>query len=326
MKSKIGIVGGSGYIGSSIARYLLNNFDVRILDVVPPPRDLEGKVEYVFCDIRKREDVEKGLNDLDFVIHTAIIQIPLINEQKRLGYEVNIIGTQNVCETVEKTPSIKGMILASSWHTMGEKELNGVIDEEFGYRPDKVEERAKLYAISKIAQECIVRFYAEMSNKIFVIVRMGTVLGENMPKGTAASIFIERGLRGESITPFKHSMYRPMLYVDINDVCRVYERIILKIIDGELTKSTIFNVYYPEPITILELAEIIRDTIIKLTNGRIKPNIEIIDQGKPLLFTKDDKDKIKVNITKLLSFLSIGKLISPRESIERIVKGKLSTQ
>jgi hypothetical protein len=35
--------------------------------------------------------------------------------------------------------------------------LEGVVDEEFGYRPDKVEERAKIYALSKVCQESVVR-------------------------------------------------------------------------------------------------------------------------------------------------------------------------
>jgi len=39
----------------------------------------------------------------------------------------------------------------------------------------------------------------------------------------------------------------------------------------------VLNFVYPEPITILELAEIVRDIIIKLTNGRRVPKIEIVD-------------------------------------------------
>jgi len=80
-------------------------------------------------------------------------------------------------------------------HTIGERELRGVIDEEFGFRPDKVEDRARLYALSKIAQESVVRFYDEVSEKIFGIVRMGTVLGMLMPEKTAANLFIENGLK-----------------------------------------------------------------------------------------------------------------------------------
>jgi nucleoside-diphosphate-sugar epimerase len=196
---KIGIIGGSGYVGYSLARHLSDNFVVKILDVKQPPKD-SREIEYAICDVRSIEEVRKSLRDADLVIHTAIIQIPLINEQKRLGYEVNVLGTQNVCEVVNENPRIKGMILASSWHTIGESGLEGVIDGEFGFRPDKVEERARLYALSKIAQESIVRFYDEMSEKIFGIIRMETVLGDGMPEKTAANIFIERALRGETIT------------------------------------------------------------------------------------------------------------------------------
>jgi len=59
--------------------------------------------------------------------------------------------THNICRAVAEEPNIKGMILAGSWHTIGERELSGIIDEEFGFRPDKVEDRTRLYALSKIA-------------------------------------------------------------------------------------------------------------------------------------------------------------------------------
>jgi len=328
MTYKIGIVGGSGYVGYSLAKHLSDNFVVKVLDVRQPPEIME-KIHYAFCDVRSLEEVRKSLEDVDFVIHTAIIQIPLINEQKRLGYEVNILGTQNVCKVVDENPRIKGMILASSWHTIGESGLEGVIDEEFGFRPDKVEERARLYALSKIAQESIVRFYDEMSEKIFGIIRMGTVLGDRMPEKTAANIFIERALRGETITPYKHSMYRPMLYVDIEDVCQAYERFTTKILNGEVKKggnslAHIVNVYYPSPITILELAQMVQKTVIKLTNGAIQPKVEIVDTGQKPLFREDDKNRVKVNIKKAIDFLGLSRLKSPEESIEEIVKKRLA--
>jgi len=300
---RIGIVGGSGFIGSSLAGHLSKSFRVKVLDVKELPESVRGKVDYAFCDVKDYEQIREGLRDVDLVIHTAIVQIPLINEQKKLGYEVNVIGTQNVCRAVDENPQMKGMILASSWHTIGESGLEGVIDEEFGFRPDRVEDRAKLYALSKIAQESIVRFYDEMSGKVFGIIRMGTVLGDGMPEKMAANIFIERALRGETITPYKHSMYRPMLYVDIGDVCLAYERFAIKILKGDVRKggnslAHIVNVYYPSPITILDLAQIVQRAMMKLTNNAIQPRIEIIDTGQKPLFREDDKNRIKVNIKK----------------------------
>lgn len=325
MKPKIGVVGGAGFVGKSLARHLSKEFEVKILDVKPIPEDLKRFVAHVHCDVRNYQEIANELNDVDLVIHTAIVQIPLINENKSLGYEVNVVGTQNVCRAVEENPNVKGMILAGSWHTIGEKQLKGIIDEEFGFRPDKVEDRARLYALSKIAQESIVRYYDEMSNKIYGIIRMGTILGEGMPEKTAANIFIDRGLRGEAITPFKHSMYRPMLYANINDICRAFEAFATKILDNKIKKSgnslaDIVNVYYPEPITILELAGIVEESILECAGGKSIPRVEIVDNGFPPLFTEKDKNRIKVDVGKAKQLLGLEKLTSPRESIREIVK------
>jgi nucleoside-diphosphate-sugar epimerase len=324
----IGITGGSGYIGSSLAKKLSDNYNITLIDVKPPKGPLPKNTSFLQCDITKEDQVRKATEKLNLIIHTAIIQIPTINEQKKLGYEVNVIGTQNICKATYENPNIRGLILSGSWHTIGEKELTGVIDEEFGFRPDKVEERARLYALSKMAQESIVRFYDEMTEKVFGIIRMGTVLGEGMPEKTAANIFIQNGIIGKALTPFKQSMYRPMLYVDVNDICEAYKRFATKILTNQVTKNGnsathIFNVYYPEPITILELAQITEQAYIEHSKGKIKPQINIIDNNQPSVFTKEDKFNIKVNAKKAMDFLEIKKLKSPKESIEEMVKERL---
>jgi len=65
---------------------------------------------------------------------------------------------------------------------------------------------------------------------------MGTELGEEK---TAANIFIERALKSETITPCKHSAYRPMLYVDIGGICLSYEKFATKILNGEGEKEEV---------------------------------------------------------------------------------------
>ncbi len=83
------------------------------------------------------------------------------------------------------------------------------------------------------------------------------------------------------------------------------------------------NIYWPEPITILELAEMIRDAIIKHSNGKIKPGIAIVDRGQPVLFTPEDKELIKVDVSKVKSFLGLERMTNPKETIEKLVKEKL---
>jgi nucleoside-diphosphate-sugar epimerase len=328
LKPTIGITGGTGYIGSSLASRLSKEFNIIAIDRKEPKNLLPKNVVFKKCDITKYEEISYAIKEADVVIHTSIIQIPAINDQRRIGYEVNVIGTQNICRSVEENPKTKGLILSGSWHTIGEKELKGVINEEFGFRPDKVEERARLYALSKMAQEAIVRFHDEMTDKIYGIIRMGTVLGEGMPEKTAANIFIENGLNGKPLTPFKQSMYRPMLYVDINDICMAYERFVKKILTEDTLKSKnsathIFNVYYPEPITIIELAKIAQESISKLTDGKVQPKIDVIDNKQPSMFQESDKELITVDAKKAIEFLQLDKLKSPQESMQEIIKSRL---
>jgi len=243
---------------------------------------------------------------------------------KEQAYEVNVLGTHNICEVVKETPETLGLILTGTWHVFGEREYKGTVDVSFGYRPDKVEERARLYVISKMLQEGIVRFYDSIVNqKTYTIIRLGTVLGENMPEKTAANLFITNGLNGKPLTPYKHTMHRPMLYLYIDDLCRVFGAYIDKIISGELVGSDsnggIYNLFYPKPITILELAETVKEAISKHTQGKIVPEIEIVDKNLPVLFNPDEKQTLNADISKTLSFFRIKGLKSPRETIFDIV-------
>jgi nucleoside-diphosphate-sugar epimerase len=322
------ITGGSGYIGSALSERLAKQFEVRILDT---KRARQGNAEFVPCDVRNCDEVERAISDTDLVIHAAIIQIPQINENKKLGYEVNILGTHNVCEAVQRSERCKGLILVSSWHTMGEREIVGLVDEKFGLRPDMVEERARAYALSKMGQEAIVRLYDESANadRVYGLIRIGTTLGENMPAMTAANIFINKALKGEALTPYEHSMHRPMLYVDIVDVCRAFKSYANGIISKRISQTGnsldhIANVYYPEPITIYELAENIRESVRKCSGGNIDPKITVMKTNEPEMFTCQSKQMMKFNLHRSKALLGLDRLTDPRDTIARIIRGRMT--
>lgn len=327
MTERVVVYGGAGYIGMAIARSLASRgFAVRVADINMPKSDAE--LEYFKCDVRSYEDVREAAEGCVAAVDTAIIQIPRINEEPRLGYEVNVLGIQNICEAVSRS-DCRGVILAGSWHVIGEVGIAGTVDEYFGYRPDKVEERARIYALSKVAQETIVRLYAAMRrDRVFGVVRMGTVLGEGMPAQTAASIFIERALAGEPLTPYRHSMHRPMLYIDVQDVSRAYLSFLERIIDGRAAGEEwwrlVFNLVYPKPMTVLELAEAIRDIVQEESGGRLRPGIHIIDRGVEELYSPSDKEKMRVDVSKAVAYLELGRLTSPQESIRRLIRGRMA--
>lgn len=319
---------GAGFVGSALAEHLSRCYDVVTFDVKSDPLLLRGiDVEHRTCDITRLDEVRDKVGKPKVVIHTAIIQIPAINEFREKAFGVNVLGTQNVCRVVKEIPETSGLILTGSWHVFGEREYGGVIDVSFGYRPDKVEDRAKLYVVSKMVQEGIVRFYDDMvREKAYNIIRLGTVLGDHMPEKAAANIFITNGLKGKPITPYQHSMHRPMLYVAIDDVCRVFYSRIKEIMDGEAgteaSERHIFNLFYPEPITILELAELVKEAVTLHTNGAVNPEVKVVDKGLPVLFGPENKLAMHTDVSDVKNFFGIERLKSPREAISEIVKGR----
>jgi len=99
-------------------------------------------------------------------------------------------------------------------------------------------------------------------------------------------------------------------------------------LNGEIHKecmrlSNVVNLYWPEPITILELARMVKDAVIKYSGGKIRPGIEVVDTGESTLFTPEDKDLIKVDVSKVKSFLGLERMTDPKETIEKLVKEKL---
>ena len=325
------VFGGAGYVGGAVAEFMKSESEVVVADVRPPRK--QG-IEFIRCDVRKPSEVETALSGATIALYFSVVQIPQINTEKRLGFDVNILGLQNVCELALTSSSLRGVILSGTWHVFGERGITGVVDESFGFRPDKVEERARIYALCKIVQESLMRLFDEMgsqSGKTYGVIRMGTVLGEGMPEPTAASLFIRNGLNGQPLTPYNNSMYRPMLYVDVLDVCKAYDNFAKRITNGKHFPQMsrlphIVNVVWPEPITILDLAELVKKVIKEQTKGRLDPTIQVKDTGLPAAFSPDDKSKFRIDSTKALSLLNMSALTSPRDSIARIVENYLLAQ
>jgi UDP-glucose 4-epimerase len=60
--------------------------------------------------------------------------------------------------------------------------------------------------------------------------------------------------------------------------------------------------------------------------GALEPRIEIVDQGLPSVFGAEDKYRFRVDVSRTLEFLGLERLISPRESIEYIVRRRLGKE
>ena len=328
MKStKIAIV-GCGFLGTSLAKYLKDFFSVTTFDVFPQPKLLQNyNIEHKICDITNFNQLQEKIETTSIIIHTVATNLANIPSNS-LAYDINIKGIQNVCETVSKNESIRGMILCSSWHVYGDQDISGDINEDYGYRPDKVEERAKIYALSKVIQDCIVRFFdKKQDEKIFGAFRLGTILDYNMRNDTAAGKFITKALAGDDVTPYKHSMNKPMFFVSMNDVCKSFK----SFIDYILTKDKknigdvdhIFNLAYPTPVKIIDLANSIIDSVKKNSNGKILPKLSIVDLGIEETDSQIVEKSAQIDISKIKECLNISSLTKPEDVIDQIIRSRL---
>ena len=331
MKStKIAIV-GCGFLGTSLAKYLKDFFSVTTFDVFPQPKLLQNyNIEHKICDVTNFNQLQEKIETTSIIVHTVATNLANIPSNS-LAYDINVRGTQNVCETVSKNESIRGMILCSSWHVYGDQNIFGEINEDYGYRPDQVEERAKIYVLSKVIQDCIVRFFGKKQDeKIFGIFRLGTILDYNMRDDTAAGKFIIKALAGDDVTPYKHSMNKPMFFVSMNDVCKSFK----SFIDYILTKDKknipkvdhTFNLMYPTSMKIIDLANSIIDSVKKNSNGKILPKLSIVDlgiEGIDSQIQHQARAMTQIDISKINEYLNISSLTKPEDVIDQIIRSRL---
>lgn len=118
--SKVLIFGGSGFLGTHLARRFTNErgMKVTIVDIHPPQFPVDG-VTYVEADVRVpiQIDVE---DPIDLVINTAAVhRVP--GHQDYEYYETNVNGAQNVTQFCERH-GVARLVFTSSISVYGSSE------------------------------------------------------------------------------------------------------------------------------------------------------------------------------------------------------------
>ena len=188
-KKRAVITGGAGFIGSHLARCLLDQgYEVDALDVVSPTQPLRG-VRYHSVDVRKAQSLEPFMATADVVYHfAAIVSVPECETKPQLSYETNFMGTLNVAEAIKKSGSSARLIFASSsavYSNLGREGLK--LSERLGL-PDP----ASLYAAQKLASEQLLRIYSRQHGLPVSIFRFFNVYGPGQASNSPYSGVISK--------------------------------------------------------------------------------------------------------------------------------------
>lgn len=330
MKTSEILIIGTGVVGTPLANYLNKHFQVRTISRSSQPPSLrKHKIPHKICDITNFNKLKRVIGNPFLIIHTAMASIPEINENKETGYEVNVGGTQNICKLVSQNPNISALIFLSTMKVFGERDFRDLINEESTLKPYANRKLSRPYILSKIAGESIVKLFDEnYKNKLFCILRISTVMGNSIKSDFFLNAFIEKGITGQKITPFKQSLQRPIFFIHLDDICKSLTSMILKLKKNDRilrdNKNHVLNLSYPEPITILDVAKMVRDSVTRYSLKKISPQVKIIDKGISNDYTKGDKQKAKHDISKIRRVLGVNNLIEPKIAIQNEIKKRIA--
>jgi len=195
------ITGGAGFIGSNIARELVEKGEmVKVLDNYSTGKrenifPIKDKIEIFEGDVRSLNIVERAMKEVDYVLHQAALpSVARSIDDPTTSNEVNIAGTLNVL-IAARNAKVKRVIFASS-------------SSIYGANPElpKVETMMPMpispYAISKFTGEMYCKTFFSLYGLETVCLRYFNVFGPNQdPSSQYAAVipkFIDMIRKGRS--------------------------------------------------------------------------------------------------------------------------------
>lgn len=162
----IGVIGGSGFIGSYLCDILSkNNINFKIVDLVCPQN---YKANWVKCDITDINTLRHALSDVTHIVNLAAEHKDNVTPISAY-YEVNVHGSENICKIAQEL-GIEQIIFTSSVAVYGF--VQEETDELGACNP------FNHYGISKLQAEKVYKeWQARHNNHSLLIIRPTVVFG-----------------------------------------------------------------------------------------------------------------------------------------------------
>ncbi|MFY1613219.1 SDR family oxidoreductase [Macellibacteroides fermentans] len=219
---KILVTGGAGFIGSNLCEALLkrgnevvclDNFATgKIENVIPFTKSFPETFKLVVGDIRKLEDCQKAVKNVDYVLHEAALgSVPRSIKDPITTNDVNISGFLNML-TASRDAGVKRFMYAASSSTYGDSKSLPKVEDVIG-RP------LSPYAITKYVNELYADVFARTYGMESIGLRYFNVFGRRQdPFGAYAAViplFVKKLMKHETITINGDGEYsRDFTYID----------------------------------------------------------------------------------------------------------------
>ena len=203
---RILITGGAGFIGTTLARRLVEDNEIVAVDNLHrdalSATDLGEHANFTFehCDVLDRDRLTEIARGATHVVHCAgIAGVDTVLASPVRVMRVNVLGTYHVLEAAVATlDTVERVVDFSTSEVFGQQAFN--VHEAHVTTIGSVGEARWTYAVSKLAGEHMAHAYHSELGLPTVSVRPFNVYGPGQIGGGAIRQFIEDALAGRDLT------------------------------------------------------------------------------------------------------------------------------
>jgi UDP-glucose 4-epimerase len=251
------ITGGAGFIGSNLADALLQNgHEVIVYDNLSTGHHKfiehntsEENYTLVKADVLEKEKLIESMAECDMVFHfQANADVRGGMQNTAIDVEQNILGTHNVLEGI-RINGIKKIAFASSATVYGEP-------EQIPTPEDISPIQTSLYGASKFSAEAMIQAYAEYFDIKSYIFRFVSFMGPRYTHGVIWD-FMKKLKQNPAELEILGDGSQRKSYLHVSDGIRA----ILTAIEMSNEKTNIFNLGNREWINVIDLADIVIETM-----------------------------------------------------------------
>jgi UDP-glucose 4-epimerase len=276
------ITGGAGFIGSHLAdAYLQRGDEVFVLDDLSTGsiRNIEHlkshkSFHYTIDNVQNQPVTAELIDQCDAVVHlAAAVGVKLIVESPVRTIETNVHGTEVILSLANKKK--KKVLIASTSEVYG-------LSAEIPFREDgnlvmgATTKGRWSYACSKAIDEFLALAYWRERKLPTVIVRLFNTVGPRQTGqyGMVIPTFVKQALAGRPITVYGDGK-QSRCFGYVGDVVEA----LIKLVDHDKAVGQVFNIGSNEEISIVELAQRVKDLTRSQSEIAFVPYDEAYEEG-----------------------------------------------